>query len=133
MVILSRIYTKTGDAGTTDLGDMSRTHKTDPRLVAYADTDEANCAIGEALADTVHLAQVADALRLDRFAVMGSSSGGSHALACAAAGLSVLAVEIDPATAEVARLNLGDRADVLLVLDGQEVETISSARARSGG
>ena len=50
MVILSRIYTKTGDAGTTDLGDMSRTHKTDPRLVAYADTDEANCAIGEALA-----------------------------------------------------------------------------------
>lgn len=50
MVILSRIYTKTGDAGTTDLGDMSRTHKTDPRLVAYADTDEANCAIGEAMA-----------------------------------------------------------------------------------
>ncbi|MFC5380536.1 cob(I)yrinic acid a,c-diamide adenosyltransferase [Aquipuribacter nitratireducens] len=50
MVILSRIYTKTGDAGTTDLGDMTRTHKTDPRLVAYADTDEANCAIGEALA-----------------------------------------------------------------------------------
>ncbi|MFC3688157.1 cob(I)yrinic acid a,c-diamide adenosyltransferase [Aquipuribacter hungaricus] len=50
MVILSRIYTKTGDAGTTDLGDMSRTHKTDTRLVAYADTDEANCAIGEVLA-----------------------------------------------------------------------------------
>jgi len=50
MVILSRIYTKTGDAGTTDLGDMSRTHKTDPRLIAYADTDEANCAIGEAMA-----------------------------------------------------------------------------------
>lgn len=50
VVILSRIYTKTGDAGTTDLGDMSRTHKTDPRLVAYADADEANCAIGEVLA-----------------------------------------------------------------------------------
>ncbi|WP_336923303.1 cob(I)yrinic acid a,c-diamide adenosyltransferase [Aquipuribacter sp. SD81] len=50
MVILSRIYTKTGDAGTTALGDMSRTSKTDPRLVAYADTDEANCAIGEVVA-----------------------------------------------------------------------------------
>ena len=50
MVILSRIYTKTGDAGTTALGDMSRTSKTDPRLVAYADTDEANCAIGQVLA-----------------------------------------------------------------------------------
>lgn len=48
-VVLSRIYTKTGDDGTTNLGDMSRTAKTDPRLVAYADVDEANAAIGAAL------------------------------------------------------------------------------------
>ena len=47
---LTRIYTRTGDAGSTHLGDMSRVAKTDPRLVAYADTDEANCAIGVALA-----------------------------------------------------------------------------------
>ncbi|WP_265444915.1 cob(I)yrinic acid a,c-diamide adenosyltransferase [Flexivirga meconopsidis] len=50
MVILSRIYTRTGDAGTTALGDFSRTSKNDPRLIAYADTDEANSAIGLALA-----------------------------------------------------------------------------------
>lgn len=50
MVILSRIYTRTGDAGTTALGDFSRTDKNDPRLVAYADTDEANSAIGLAIA-----------------------------------------------------------------------------------
>ncbi|WP_153396644.1 cob(I)yrinic acid a,c-diamide adenosyltransferase [Ornithinicoccus halotolerans] len=50
MVILNRIYTRTGDDGTTALGDFSRTTKTDPRLVAYADTDEANSAIGVALA-----------------------------------------------------------------------------------
>jgi cob(I)alamin adenosyltransferase len=49
MVTLSRIYTRTGDDGTTSLGDFSRTHKTDPRLVAYADTDEANSAIGVAV------------------------------------------------------------------------------------
>lgn len=49
-VVLSRIYTRTGDDGTTALGDMSRVHKTDPRLVAYADVDEANCAIGTAIA-----------------------------------------------------------------------------------
>jgi cob(I)alamin adenosyltransferase len=49
-VHLTRIYTKTGDAGTTALGDMSRVRKTDPRLVAYADVDEANSAIGVALA-----------------------------------------------------------------------------------
>ncbi|MGY2002358.1 cob(I)yrinic acid a,c-diamide adenosyltransferase [Blastococcus sp. SYSU DS1024] len=47
---LTRIYTKTGDAGQTHLGDMSRVAKTDPRLVAYADVDEANSAIGVALA-----------------------------------------------------------------------------------
>ncbi|MGB5952885.1 MAG: cob(I)yrinic acid a,c-diamide adenosyltransferase [Ornithinimicrobium sp.] len=46
MVILSRIYTRTGDDGSTHLGDFSRTRKTDPRLIAYADTDEANAALG---------------------------------------------------------------------------------------
>ena len=49
-VVLSRIYTRTGDDGTTALGDGSRVSKTDPRLVAYADVDEANCAVGVALA-----------------------------------------------------------------------------------
>src|SRR5258708_30053082 len=47
-VVLSRIYTKTGDDGTTALGDFSRTAKTDLRLAAYADVDEANSAIGVA-------------------------------------------------------------------------------------
>jgi cob(I)alamin adenosyltransferase len=49
-VHLTRIYTKTGDKGTTALGDMSRVAKTDPRIAAYADVDEANSAIGAALA-----------------------------------------------------------------------------------
>jgi cob(I)alamin adenosyltransferase len=48
-VVLSRIYTRTGDDGTTALGDGSRASKTDPRLAAYADVDEANCAIGAAV------------------------------------------------------------------------------------
>src|ERR671932_586237 len=49
-VRLTRIYTKTGDAGQTHLGDMSRVAKTDARLVAYADVDEANSVLGVALA-----------------------------------------------------------------------------------
>lgn len=49
-VVLSRIYTRAGDDGTTALGDGSRAPKNDPRLVAYADVDEANCAIGTAIA-----------------------------------------------------------------------------------
>jgi cob(I)alamin adenosyltransferase len=49
-VHLTRIYTKTGDDGTTALGDMSRTAKTDPRVTAYGDVDEANSTIGVAIA-----------------------------------------------------------------------------------
>lgn len=56
---LTRIYTRTGDDGTTGLSDFSRVAKTDPRLVAYADCDETNAAIGVAIA----LGQPADELR----------------------------------------------------------------------
>jgi cob(I)alamin adenosyltransferase len=49
-VHLTRIYTKTGDDGTTALGDMSRVRKTDLRVGAYADCDETNAALGAALA-----------------------------------------------------------------------------------
>jgi cob(I)alamin adenosyltransferase len=49
MVNLTRIYTRTGDDGSTALADMSRTSKTDSRLAAYADVDEANAAIGVAI------------------------------------------------------------------------------------
>jgi cob(I)alamin adenosyltransferase len=48
-VVLSRIYTRTGDAGTTALNDMSRIPKTDTRLAAYADVEEANAHLGLAL------------------------------------------------------------------------------------
>ena len=48
-VVLSTIYTRTGDAGTTALGDGSRAAKTDLRIAAYADVDEANSAIGVAV------------------------------------------------------------------------------------
>jgi len=48
-VHLTRIYTKTGDDGSTALGDFSRVRKTDVRLAAYADTDETNAAVGVAV------------------------------------------------------------------------------------
>jgi cob(I)alamin adenosyltransferase len=49
MVRLTRIYTKTGDKGTTALGDASRTSKTDLRIEAFATVDEANSYIGVAM------------------------------------------------------------------------------------
>jgi len=48
-VHLTRIYTRTGDDGSTGLSDFSRVSKSDPRLEAYADCDEANAAIGVAV------------------------------------------------------------------------------------
>ena len=50
MVQLTRIYTRTGDGGQTRLSDMSLADKTDPRVEAYGDVDEANSAIGVVLA-----------------------------------------------------------------------------------
>lgn len=49
-VHLTRIYTRTGDDGTTGLSDFSRVSKNDARLAAYADCDETNAAIGVAVA-----------------------------------------------------------------------------------
>jgi cob(I)alamin adenosyltransferase len=50
VVKLNKIYTRTGDDGTTGLVDGSRVAKTDPRMAAIGDVDEANSAIGVAIA-----------------------------------------------------------------------------------
>jgi cob(I)alamin adenosyltransferase len=46
MVVLNRIYTRTGDDGTTSLGSGARRKKYDPRVDAYGTLDEVNAAIG---------------------------------------------------------------------------------------
>src|SRR3954464_2826752 len=51
MVILSKIYTKTGDSGETGLGDGSRVSKASPRITAIGAVDETNSAIGIARLD----------------------------------------------------------------------------------
>ncbi len=48
MVVLTKIYTKTGDAGTTSLGSGKRVPKFDARIAAYGTVDEANSFIGVA-------------------------------------------------------------------------------------
>src|SRR5271165_7303112 len=46
MVRLNVIYTRTGDAGETGLGDGTRRPKSDARVAAMGDVDETNCAVG---------------------------------------------------------------------------------------
>lgn len=55
MVRLSKIYTKTGDDGTTGLGDGQRVRKTDLRVEAYGTVDEANAALGWCVLEAAHL------------------------------------------------------------------------------
>lgn len=52
MVVLNRIYTKTGDDGTTSLGNGERRKKYDLRVDAYGTLDEVNAVIGLARLDT---------------------------------------------------------------------------------
>jgi cob(I)alamin adenosyltransferase len=59
---LSKIYTRTGDDGTTGLGDGTRVEKTHARIEAYGTVDEANSAIGMILAVPNLPAEVAAAL-----------------------------------------------------------------------
>ncbi|MDR7301131.1 cob(I)yrinic acid a,c-diamide adenosyltransferase [Haloactinomyces albus] len=71
-VHLTKIYTRAGDAGQTRLSDNSRVHKTDPRLVAYADVDETNSVLGVALATAsfdVEIGRVLRAVQNDLFDV----------------------------------------------------------------
>ena len=48
MVVLNRIYTRTGDAGETALGNGSRVAKYSPRVTAYGTVDETNATLGMA-------------------------------------------------------------------------------------
>ena len=60
MVRLNVIYTRTGDKGETGLGDGARRSKSDPRVAAMGDVDEANCAIGLALLEVRNSSDAAD-------------------------------------------------------------------------
>jgi cob(I)alamin adenosyltransferase len=71
-VHLTRIYTRTGDDGSTALGDMKRVAKTDARVVAYGDVDETNSSIGTAIALgglTADIAALLTAIQNDMFDV----------------------------------------------------------------
>jgi cob(I)alamin adenosyltransferase len=62
MVVLNKIYTRTGDDGTTALGSGERRKKYDLRVAAYGSIDEANAAIGVARLHTNHDAELDAAL-----------------------------------------------------------------------
>lgn len=62
---LSKIYTRTGDSGTTGLGDGSRVAKDDLRITALGDVDELNATIG-VLRSQISISSIEDKATWDK-------------------------------------------------------------------
>ncbi len=79
---LSKITTRTGDAGETGLGDGSRVSKDSPRIAALGDVDELNCALGLVLAEEVpeEFRAALEAVQHDLFDLGGELSIPGHVL-----------------------------------------------------
>lgn len=101
-VRLTRIYTRTGDAGETALGDLTRVPKTDPRVVAYGVVDELNSQLGVVLAG-----DVPEAVRpvLERVQNELFDLGADVSLPAAKEGLRVTQEQVDALEADCDRFN----------------------------
>ncbi|MGP7795490.1 cob(I)yrinic acid a,c-diamide adenosyltransferase [Sphingomonas sp. CLY1604] len=109
MVKLNRIYTRTGDAGTTGLVDGSRVSKAAPIMAAIGDVDEANSALGVAigLLGTREPAAWAAVIQNDLFdlgADIATPAGIDGALRIVPAQVARLEAEIDAMNADLAPL-----------------------------
>ena len=104
MVRLNRIYTRTGDAGTSGLVDGSRAPKTDPVFTAIGDVDEANSAIGLAVGCAGDLAPALARIQNDLFdlgADLATPDGIEGALRVVSAQVERLEREIDAMNEDV--------------------------------
>ncbi|HEX4694501.1 cob(I)yrinic acid a,c-diamide adenosyltransferase [Sphingomonas sp.] len=108
MVKLNKIYTRTGDGGSTGLVDGSRVSKSDARIAAIGDVDEANSAIG--VAATLASGETGEALAriqndlFDLGADIATPGGIDGALRIAASQVERLEREIDAMNAHLAPL-----------------------------
>lgn len=114
MVVLNRIYTKTGDAGDTGLGNGERRPKYDARVEAYGTVDETNAAIGLArlhLRDDPRLDAMLARIQNDLFDLgadlctpAGGEKAGREALRIVDSQVERLEREIDELNAELSPL-----------------------------
>lgn len=126
MVKLTKIYTRTGDDGLTGLSDFSRVRKTDPRIEAYADVDEANSALGLALAhhesefDSVTLAFAARVQ--NQLFDLGADLATPLTLESDYSSLRVEQQQIDELEAEIDRLNAAlEKLDSFIIPGGSKL------------
>ncbi|WP_174297340.1 cob(I)yrinic acid a,c-diamide adenosyltransferase [Sphingomonas bacterium] len=107
MVRLNRIYTRTGDTGSSGLVDGSRAPKSDVRFAAIGDVDEANSAIGVALPSAGTLVEALGRIQNDMFdlgADLATPQGIDGALRIVPAQVERLEREIDAMNVALAPL-----------------------------
>ncbi len=112
MVKLNRIYTRTGDDGTTGLVDGSRVAKDDARMAAIGEVDEANSAIGAAVvalrAGGVELAWLAlllERIQNDLFDLGADLATPGEDFEPSEMTLRIVAAQVDRLEAEIDRMN----------------------------
>jgi cob(I)alamin adenosyltransferase len=108
MVVLNKIYTRTGDDGTTALGTGERRKKYDLRIAAYGTLDETNSVIGIARLHTAEDAGLDAALsriQNDLFDVGADLTTPGKGKGPGGARLTVTAAQVDWLEAEIDRLN----------------------------
>ena len=90
-----KIYTKTGDSGTTGLLGGARVPKDDPRVAAYGDVDEANAVIGCAAALAAGpLAKLLSGIQRDLFAIGARLADPTHVVAARRAKAAVTNAQV---------------------------------------
>ena len=108
MVVLNKIYTRTGDDGTTALGTGERRKKYDLRIAAYGTLDETNSVIGIARLHTAEDAALDAALsriQNDLFDVGADLTTPGKGKGPGGARLTVTAAQVDWLETEIDRLN----------------------------
>jgi cob(I)alamin adenosyltransferase len=106
---LNRIYTRTGDAGSTGLADGSRLAKSDARCAAIGDVDEANSAIGVALlhvADAAHRATLS-AIQNELFDLGADLATPGEDFAPSETTLRIVQPQVDRLEREIDAMNEG--------------------------
>ena len=138
MVKLNKIYTRTGDDGTSGLVDGSRAIKSGVRLTAIGEVDEANCAVGLAIAELAALTGLPDLASLpdlkriqnelfDLGADLATPFGTdfeAHALRIVAPQVERIEREIDAMNADLAPL-----ASFILPSGSRAIASVHLARA----
>ncbi|MCW6531644.1 MULTISPECIES: cob(I)yrinic acid a,c-diamide adenosyltransferase [Sphingomonas] len=131
MVKLNKIYTRTGDDGTTGLVDGSRVSKTDARMQAIGDVDETNSAIGVAIAalDDAELGAALARIQNDLFDLGADLATPGEDFTPTEMTLRIIPAQVARLEAEIDAMNAGVPPLRSFILPGGAAASLHLARA----